>query len=54
MEDVYKHLPVEYQEQIADLLEEEKITSIKDYVRNLIKSDIVVRFPNVEETTTAE
>lgn len=40
MEDVYKNLPTEYQENLADLLETNNITSIKDYIRDLIAADM--------------
>jgi DNA-binding transcriptional MerR regulator len=43
MEDIYTKLPEEFKEAIADLLEECKLLSIKDYVRSLIATDITAR-----------
>jgi len=43
MEDILHGLPPEYQEKIADLLEESGKTSIKSYVRDLISTDIANR-----------
>lgn len=40
MEDIYKELPTEYQDNLADLLESKNIVSIKTYVRELIEADI--------------
>jgi len=40
MEDIFNELPTEFQDDIADLMEEKKILSIKSYIATLINDDI--------------
>ena len=45
MEDIWNDLPLDFQEEVADLIENGNIGSIKGYIRNLIHSDIMARRP---------
>ena len=43
MEDIFNDLPPDFQTDIADLMEDTKIVSIKSYIRDLINADILSR-----------
>lgn len=42
METVYKEMPADYQENLADILEADQI-HVKDYVKGLIEADLAAR-----------
>lgn len=46
MEEIFDKLPNDYQDRIADLLEERQQFSIKDYIRELIETDMERRSHN--------
>lgn len=53
MEEIFDKMPPEYPEEIADLLEGRQPFSIKDYIRELIVSDIERRRHNQPDPVNA-
>ena len=50
MDDIFKQLPDDHQDDIADLLENQKLCSIKDYICDLIRNDVEKRRHNQPPT----